>query len=181
MRRRSRWASALLAVAAVAGCGGSAAKPAPGAVAPTVAVQASRPAAGHPVASVKPALPLPAPSVTLRTAPGYGQLLVDAKGRTLYLFTADRGHRSACAGACATAWPPLLVSHAPRGGRGIRAGRLSLIRRAGGQTQLAYYGQPLYYYIGDRQPGQINCQDAEEFGGHWWLVKPNGRQNRSTP
>jgi predicted lipoprotein with Yx(FWY)xxD motif len=47
--------------------------------------------------------------------------------------------------------------------------------------QLAYYGHPLYYYLGDRQPGEINCQDAEEYGGHWWLVAPNGQENRSRP
>jgi hypothetical protein len=32
----------------------------------------------------------------------------------------------------------------------------------------------LYYYVGDRQPGQILCQDVFEFGGTWLVVRPNG-------
>ena len=37
-----------------------------------------------------------------------GHILVSAKGRTLYLFMKDRNGRSACTGACATYWPPLM-------------------------------------------------------------------------
>jgi hypothetical protein len=32
----------------------------------------------------------------------------------------------------------------------------------------------LYYYIGDRRPGQILCQNITEFGGTWLVVRPNG-------
>src|SRR4051812_9192550 len=42
-----------------------------------------------------------------------GTIVVDAKGRTLYLFEKDRGTKSACAGACAANWPPLLVKGKP--------------------------------------------------------------------
>jgi predicted lipoprotein with Yx(FWY)xxD motif len=38
---------------------------------------------------------------------GLGKILVDSKGRTLYRFSKDSGRKSACTGACATAWPPL--------------------------------------------------------------------------
>jgi len=41
--------------------------------------------------------------------------------------------------------------------------------------QVTYHGHPLYYYVGDRIPGQILCQNVEEFGGHWWVVSPDGR------
>jgi len=39
-----------------------------------------------------------------------GQILVDAQGRTLYLFEADSPMKSACTGACAGDWMPLLPS-----------------------------------------------------------------------
>ena len=39
-----------------------------------------------------------------------GKILVDGKGRTLYLFEADKGTASACDGACASAWPPLATA-----------------------------------------------------------------------
>src|SRR3979411_1466240 len=47
---------------------------------------------------------------------GLGSILVDSTGRTLYLFKADVGANSACTGACATAWPPLLAKGKPTAG-----------------------------------------------------------------
>ena len=48
-----------------------------------------------------------------------GRILVDSRGRTLYLFEKDKRGRSACSGTCATYWPPLLTKrHADRGPRG---------------------------------------------------------------
>ena len=38
-----------------------------------------------------------------------GKVLVGANGRTLYLFTADKGTKSVCYGQCATYWPPLIA------------------------------------------------------------------------
>src|SRR5579864_3230255 len=45
----------------------------------------------------------------------YGQILVDAQGRTLYLFTPDDGMSSPqCTGSCAQTWPPLKASGSPK-------------------------------------------------------------------
>src|SRR4051812_5797571 len=47
---------------------------------------------------------------TVKTRHGdHGAYLVDAKGRTLYLFEADKTTRSTCTGGCAKFWPPLLT------------------------------------------------------------------------
>src|SRR5258708_11991851 len=58
----------------------------------------------------------PAPSVmgsvALRTTP-LGQILVDGSGRTLYLFEADRSHKSSCYRACASGWPPPIAQRTP--------------------------------------------------------------------
>jgi predicted lipoprotein with Yx(FWY)xxD motif len=175
-----------IVIATVLGaCGTTAAKsgPAstPSSTATPAATTASQPAPAARVAAVKPRVRTGPAAIAVRSAPGYGKLLVDGSGRTLYLFTADGRGGSACNGACAQAWPPLYGSDTSRLGRGIVAARVTVVRRRDGRRQLAYYGHPLYYYVGDRQPGQINCQDAEEYGGHWWLVKPDGSQNRSTP
>ena len=45
---------------------------------------------------------------------GLGRILVDSRGRTLYLFGKDRNGKSACAGQCAAFWPPLIASGKPR-------------------------------------------------------------------
>jgi len=118
--------------------------------------------------------PRPA-ALQLRTAASrYGRVLVDHRGRALYLFTRDAGSRSACSGACARAWPPYLASRRGRGSAGARSSLIGITRRGDGSHQLTYAGHPLYYYVGDRSPGQILCQDVEEYGGHWWVVSPAG-------
>jgi predicted lipoprotein with Yx(FWY)xxD motif len=104
----------------------------------------------------------------------YGRILFDGRGYVLYGFTADKKRRSVCSGACAAAWPPYIVSSAPRAGRGVKKSLLGTIRRADGKRQVTYAGRPLYYYVGDRRPGQILCQNVFEFGGDWLVVRPNG-------
>src|SRR4051794_19426228 len=47
-----------------------------------------------------------------------GRILADMKGRTLYVFEADMGTKSACSGACADAWPPLRARGKPLVGKG---------------------------------------------------------------
>src|SRR5256885_10833365 len=48
---------------------------------------------------------------TART--GLGRIIVDGHGRTLYLFEKDRRGHSACSGACAVVWQPLLARSKP--------------------------------------------------------------------
>ncbi len=108
----------------------------------------------------------------------YGRILADKHGRALYLFTADQGKTSACYDDCATAWPPYLVAKRPAG-RGGALGKLTgTARRSDGKLQATYAGHPLYYYVGDRKPGQVLCQDVEEFGGHWYVVRRSGKAVR---
>jgi predicted lipoprotein with Yx(FWY)xxD motif len=105
----------------------------------------------------------------------FGRILFDGRGFVLYGFTRDRRGRSVCSGACAKAWPPYIVRSRPRAGAGVDATRLGTVKRADGSLQATYAGRPLYYYVGDRKPGQILCQNVTEFGGVWRVVRPNGR------
>jgi len=70
--------------------------------------------------------------VVSTTTTSLGRVLVDARGHTLYLFGKDRNGKSACSGACATAWPPLIATGKPRAGTGAEASRLGTTRRADG-------------------------------------------------
>jgi predicted lipoprotein with Yx(FWY)xxD motif len=104
-----------------------------------------------------------------------GKILVDAQGRTLYLFEADKGGRSACDGACASAWPPYLSSGAPQAGSGVTGSLLGSSRRGdGGGTQVTYHGHPLYYYAGDSQPGDTTGQGLNQFGAKWYVLASSG-------
>ncbi len=104
----------------------------------------------------------------------YGRILFDGEGRALYAFTRDPRGRSACAGACARAWPPFVVSGRPAAGTGVRAGLIGVIRRADGSRQVTYSGRPLYYYVGDDRPGVVRCQNVLEYGGRWLVQRAGG-------
>jgi predicted lipoprotein with Yx(FWY)xxD motif len=60
----------------------------------------------------------------------------------------------------------------------VKSRLLGTTRRRDGKAQVTYGGHPLYYYEGDRSPGQILCQDVDEFGGTWLVVSPSGRAVR---
>ena len=108
----------------------------------------------------------------------FGRILFDHRGFVLYGFTRDTAKRSACYGACAAAWPPYLVNARPRALAGVKSGLIGTTRRRDGKLQATYAGRPLYYYIGDRQPGQILCQNVPEYGGTWLVLRPNGKYVR---
>jgi predicted lipoprotein with Yx(FWY)xxD motif len=114
------------------------------------------------------------PTLTVRSS-AYGKVLFDGRGFVLYGFTKDPRKRSACSGACAKAWPPYVVRGPVRAGAGVKASLLGTIRRANGTRQVTYAGRPLYYYVGDKKPRQILCQNVREFGGLWLVVRPSGK------
>ncbi len=62
---------------------------------------------------------------------------------------------------------------------GAQSSLLGTIARRGRRSrQVTYRGRPLYYYVSDRRPGQVTCQDVVEFGGTWLVVSPSGRAIR---
>jgi predicted lipoprotein with Yx(FWY)xxD motif len=104
-----------------------------------------------------------------------GTILVDARGRSLYLFEKDKRRMSACYGACATYWPPLLSPAKPRAEKGVHAALLGVTKRKDGKRQVTYGGHPLYTFIADKKPGQTTGEGLNNFGAAWDVVAPNGR------
>jgi predicted lipoprotein with Yx(FWY)xxD motif len=103
-----------------------------------------------------------------------GRILVDAQGRTLYLFEKDHGTMSACSGACAAAWPPLRATGKPSVGSGVSVSKIGTTARTDGKPQVTYNGHPLYMYAADQKPGDTNGQDINGFGGGWYVLSPAG-------
>ena len=103
-----------------------------------------------------------------------GRYLVDARGRTLYLFEKDQPNQSACSGACAAAWPVDPSSGTPKAGSGVKASLLGTITRGDGSTQVTYNRHPLYYFARDSGPGQQSGQGIDAFGAKWFVVTPAG-------
>lgn len=104
-----------------------------------------------------------------------GTFLTGKDGRTLYLFEADTGGKSTCAGACATVWPPLTTTGTPTASGQATAGMLGTITRADGTKQVTYAGHPLYYFKKDTSAGDTSGQGVDGFGAKWWLVGPSGQ------
>ena len=106
---------------------------------------------------------------------GLGQILVGADGMTIYLFEKDTSaNASACAGACAEAWPPVTVKGAAAAGDGVDSSKLTTLKRDDGTTQIAYNGHPLYYYAGDTAPGDTNGNGLDQFGAEWYAMTSAG-------
>ena len=110
-----------------------------------------------------------APAVAVAQNPGQGAILVDARGRTLYLFEKDRGTTSACTGSCAQIWPAATAGDHPTGGPGVDATELAT---ADGQVpgQTTYAGHLLYTYAGDAGPGDVKGTSIPG----WYPVSPTG-------
>jgi predicted lipoprotein with Yx(FWY)xxD motif len=98
-----------------------------------------------------------------------GTVLASSRGLTLYYYTKDKpgSGKSACTGTCATAWPPLAAPvKAPAGVR--LPGKLRTITRPNGVKQVTLNGYPLYFYVGDKAPGQAT---GNGIGGAWHVIK----------
>lgn len=162
-------AVAALVGAGVAGCGGGSSSTSVSS--PTKSKTTSIP----PVAEPPPNAEEGTVFVSLGSAAGLGQVLVDSEGHTLYAFSRDSPKESTCEGACEKAWPPLLVEGGePQPSNGAGASRLGTIERADGSRQVTYSGHPLYSYSGDKQPGEAGGQGASAFGGTWTALKGSG-------
>jgi predicted lipoprotein with Yx(FWY)xxD motif len=147
-----------LAALVIAGCGGS---------------SNDHQSASTPAASPSPAA---ARSTVTIASTSLGKILVDAQGRSLYLFKKDAGSKSACDGACAASWPPLIAHGKPTAGGGAQASMLGTVRRDDGTMQVTYNGHPLYLFAGDQQPGQVNGQGSTAFGAPWLALSASGNQ-----
>jgi predicted lipoprotein with Yx(FWY)xxD motif len=112
---------------------------------------------------------------------GIGQILVNSQGRTLYLFKADQGTKSACTGACAGAWPPLLVKGNPTLANDVNASLVGTATRPEGARQLTYNGHPLYLFAQDRKAGETNGQGVSAFGAAWFALNSAGTQVSAQP
>lgn len=131
---------------------------------------ARSPAASATPGPARSASPTPVPSGTVvssRENSTYGQILTEADGRTLYIYTPDDGQSSPqCTGSCAAVWPPLTTQGQPRA---EGQAQQSLLGTEAGQV--TYNGHPLYAYSGDSAPGQTNGQGS---GGIWYVINTDG-------
>jgi len=144
-----------------------------GSVATTPAASSATAQASSPAAA--PSSSAAAMTVGLVSVSGIpGKFLADSQGRTLYLFEADKGGTSTCAGACAAAWPPVTASGMPTAGSGVNEALLGTVKRSDGTEQLTYNHHPLYYFAADTGAGTAKGQGSKAFGAGWYVVNAKG-------
>jgi len=165
-RRRSGAAALAAGALMLAACGTSS----------TTSTKASTAApASAPAAKTTAASSTPAAKTAVSTAKSAaGTYLTGASGRALYLWVADPTGQSACTGACAQVWLPVIATGTPSAAGGATAGDLGTITRSDGSKQVTYKGHPLYYYAADSAAGTTHGQGSDSFGAKWWLVAPSG-------
>jgi len=115
--------------------------------------------------------------ISTRRLPKLGTVLVDGRGRTLYMFVPDRRRLVTCTGTCAAVWPPLELvkgqKAVAKGGAKTRL--LAGDRDPAGGTVVTYDRWPLYTYVGDSAPGQARGQALDLNGGLWYVIAPSGK------
>jgi predicted lipoprotein with Yx(FWY)xxD motif len=121
--------------------------------------------------------------ISTRAVPKLGTILVNSKGRTLYMFVPDKRKKVTCVGACAAIWPPVML---PKGAKPVAKGktRAALLGSdpdpAGGRV-VTYNGWPLYTYVTDTKPGQTAGQALKLNGGLWYVLAPSGTIVKTKP
>ncbi|HET7429189.1 MAG TPA: hypothetical protein VFJ66_07040 [Gaiellales bacterium] len=103
-----------------------------------------------------------------------GRVVVNSAGHTLYLFEKDSNGQSACDGACASYWPPLISTGSPVALNGVDQALVGTTKRADGSEQVTYAGHPLYLYVLDRKPGDTTGEGSMDFGAGWDALTPAG-------
>jgi predicted lipoprotein with Yx(FWY)xxD motif len=113
--------------------------------------------------------------------PQIGDYLADGAGRTLYVFDDDSANppKSNCNGSCATAWPPLLIKSPGKiYPKGVNPKIIGYVERADHTCQVTVNGHPVYFFVADAKPGDINGQGVN---GKWFAVAPNGGRTTAAP
>jgi predicted lipoprotein with Yx(FWY)xxD motif len=113
-------------------------------------------------------------AVATKTVDGESEsILVDSKGRTLYVDENDKPGQPACTGACLQAWPPVpATAKKVTVGPGVTASKFTTVTAADGTKQLAVNGSPLYLWMNDSTPADATGQDVNGF----YVVQANGEK-----
>lgn len=111
---------------------------------------------------------------------GVGKVLVDGKGRTVYVLTSGGHTNVPCtdASGCTKLWPDLPLPAGTSGataGTGLTPSLLGTKKLSDGETYPTYNGWLMYEYAGDPGPGQDKGQGIKSFGGTWYVLNPSGR------
>jgi predicted lipoprotein with Yx(FWY)xxD motif len=95
---------------------------------------------------------------------GFGSILATKKRKALYYWNVEKraGGKVRCVGACAKAWPPLIVGSAravPKLVAGVK-GVFGVVRRPDGRLQVTHNRLPVYTYAHEG-PNVVLCDNVD--------------------
>lgn len=107
-----------------------------------------------------------------------GKILVNSKGFTIYVFTADTKNHDNCQSKphCTGTWAPVLTTGRPVAGAGVHQALLGTTMLGSGKLQVTYNGHPLYTYIGDFEKHATTYVNFPEYGGKWRAINAAGKE-----
>lgn len=109
--------------------------------------------------------------VKTMSVPGFGRVLSTRRNQALYWWERDVRGKVVCTGACARAWPPLIIpkkAKVPRKIRGVR-GRFGSKLRPDGRRQVTYNGYPIYTYAHEGR-NIVLCDNVDQ----WFVARARG-------
>jgi len=132
-------------------------------------------AAGAPASASSAA----AVTISAKSVPGVGTVLVNGQGQTLYLLTSERSGKITCtqANGCTKAWPETVLGNGTTtatAGSGVQPSLLGTVKDASGNLEVTYNHWPLYTFSGDSGPGLAHGQGLSNFGGTWYVLNTAG-------
>ena len=152
-----------------------------GAAATIAACSSSSPstAAGSPGRATASASSAAVVTISAKSVPGVGAILVNGQGQTLYLLTSEQGGKITCtkASGCTKFWPETLLASgmtAAKAGSGVQASMLGTVTDASGNLEVTYNHWPLYTFVKDSGPGTAHGQGLMGFGGTWYVLNASG-------
>jgi predicted lipoprotein with Yx(FWY)xxD motif len=161
----------------VAACGSSSSSTASGS-----GSASSAPAGGSPSTT--------AVTISAKSVPGVGTVLVNGQGKTLYLLSSEKGGKLTCtdSNGCTKVWPDTELPKgmtAAQAGTGVQGSLLGTVKSSSGSLYVTYNGWPLYTFSGDSGAGAAHGQGITSFGGTWYALTTSGNpatgQSASSP
>jgi predicted lipoprotein with Yx(FWY)xxD motif len=133
-----------------------------------------------------PAAAQDAPALSIGETSAYGRYLVGPDGRPLYAFVTEdvRGGNdiapiTACIERCLEDWPLALAPAAEfTVAEGVDPALADSLEWGGGLV-LVYASHALFHYVRDVAGEAPRGQELHEWGGWWYLVRPDGSLIRS--
>jgi predicted lipoprotein with Yx(FWY)xxD motif len=143
---------------------------------------ASAPSSSAP-ASASASASATAVTISAKSVPGVGNVLVNAQGKTLYMLTSEQGGKITCttANGCTQVWPETVLASGTgaKAGGGVQPALLGTVKGATGSPEVTYNHWPLYTFSGDSGPGVAHGEGLTSFGGTWYVLNAAGNPVKS--